>query len=479
MKNSPDPSIHQSREREMIEHVERLLSDSRFMVDTLAGRKPVPNLKPQVARSDHGTDVKRQMSELNRPDRTLQERMPLGQSLEISLYSTKWLILKKLVGKIHVACVSPTRALISGEAPKPLDLAQTRKALTDIPAATVPTTVVLVSTSGFELPAHELAQRTADHTVILAEPNDAGGWTCHGPVETKALVDLFDPEAEQAKRNRVRELIEADKAELAQGGIASDKLAAKTQLPIGFIESEVKSYAKANPGLAAKRLDGRLVLYREGTAPPVVKGGSTMPLVDKIKSIFSRKGETEKKIAFLSQQRAALTQQRDRAYEEIASLEAKDQQLTTQFKENDSTLMRKRITGQLIQLRKDMERRQQMLGVFNQQINVIGTHLHNLELTQQGTVAKLPDSEEIATDAAAAEEMLAKLQADTELADSVATAAPTGLSEEEQELYEQLEREAAGPTSEQTDPSPIASMNKEPAKPAAEQTKRRAEPEAG
>ena len=65
------------------------------------------------------------------------------------------------------------------------------------------------------------------------------------------------------------------------------------------------------------------------------------------------------------------------------------------------------------------ERRQQMLAVLNQQVNVVSTHLHNLELTQQGEVADLPDSEEIATDAAAAEEMLAKLQADNELADSV------------------------------------------------------------
>jgi hypothetical protein len=45
-----------------------------------------------------------------------------------------------------------------------------------------------------------LAERRADRTVVLAEPNKAGGWAVHGPVETKALVDLFDPEAEESKR---------------------------------------------------------------------------------------------------------------------------------------------------------------------------------------------------------------------------------------------------------------------------------------
>ena len=52
---------------------------------------------------------------------------------------------------------------------------------------------------------------------------------------------------------------------------------------------------------------------------------------------------------------------------------------------------------------------------------------------------------EIATDAAAAEEMLAQLQADNELADSVGTVAHAGMSAEEQALYEELEREAGGP----------------------------------
>lgn len=176
-----------------------------------------------------------------------------------------------------------------------------------------------------------------------------------------------------------------------------------------------------------------------------------MPLIDRIKSVFARKGETEKKIAFLSERRTALLQQRDRAYEDLAAQEKKDQELRTQFKATDSALTRRRVTSQLVQIRNDMERRQQMLGVLNQQINVVGTHLHNLELTRQGQVAKLPDGEELAADAAAAEEMLAQLQADAELAGSVGATATTGMSDEEQALYEELEKEAGGPTTTKVD----------------------------
>jgi hypothetical protein len=447
MRNSTDPSLHRDREQQFTQHVERLLDDPRLRVDTLNGARPVPAMIRSVEKSDRGTDLKREMSAMNLPDRELQAKMPLGQRIEVTLSQSKWFIFKKTVGRMRLVCVSPTRDLLAGKEPKPLGTAEVNKILSEMPPSLggVPTTIVLLSTSGFTIEAHEVTERRADRTLILAEPNDAGGWSVWGPPEKKALVDLFDAEAENEKRRRIREAVEASRADLLGGGIAADRVASSTQLPLQLVEAEVKSYAKENPGLAAKRLDGRVVLFREGTSPaPPVAGGS-MPLIDKLRTLFSRKGENEKKIAFLSERRAALSQQRDRAYEEIGAFEQKDEELRTSFKATTSPVTRRRITSQLVQLRKDIERRQQLLGVLNQQVNVVSTHLHNLELVQQGTGAKLPDSEEIATDAAAAEEMLAQLQADNELADSVGTVAHASMSAEEQALYEELEREAGGP----------------------------------
>jgi hypothetical protein len=169
-----------------------------------------------------------------------------------------------------------------------------------------------------------------------------------------------------------------------------------------------------------------------------------MAFVDRIKSLFARKGETEKKIALLSEQRTAFSQQLDRSYEEIGVLEKKDAELRDEFKNASGAVTKRRITSQLVQLRKDLERRQQLIGVLNQRINVVSTHLHNLELVRQDASAKMPDSEEIANDAAAAEEMLAQLQADNEVAESVGGIATTGMSEEEQALFAELELEAKG-----------------------------------
>jgi hypothetical protein len=175
-----------------------------------------------------------------------------------------------------------------------------------------------------------------------------------------------------------------------------------------------------------------------------------MPLIDRMKALFSRKADDQKKIEFLAERRAALTVQRDRSYEEIDTLGKQEEQLIRQFKEAAGTITKKKVTSQLLQLRKDLERRQQLLGVLNQQINVVSTHLHNLELVRQGQRADLPSSEDLTADAVKAEEVLAELEASSELAGSVGLSSTTGLTEEEQALYDELERDAKGPEEAET-----------------------------
>jgi hypothetical protein len=416
--------------------------------------------------------------------------MPTGQMLDVLLAKRKLLLLRQPVGRLKVICVSPTRALLKGESPKPMDTGDIQKVLSEVPPPLkgAPTTLVLMSTSGFTLEAHEVAERRADRTLILVEPNDAGGWNVYGPPETRALSELFDPEGEEPKRQRVQQDIEAHRDALTGGGIAADKVAARTHLPIQLVDAELKGYAAGHAGLSARRLDGRMVLFREGTAAPPADstGGSDMPFLERIRSLFSRKGETEKKIAFLSERRAALSQQRDRSYEDLSALEAKESELRQQFKDARAPLTKRRVTSQLLQLQKEMDRRQQMLGVFNQQIDVVSTHLHNLELVRQGQTAKLPDSEELTDDAVKAEEMLAQLQADTELAGTVAQSATAGLSVEEQALYDELERESAQPAPPEAQSTPVSSQPSQQSTPistppAAATTRRPAssEPEAG
>ena len=478
-----DPAVHRQCEQDFVAHVMALVDDPRLRIDTVRGRRPVNGPpKPAVVQSDRAVDLKRLMAEVHRPDRDLQHRMPVGASVDVTLQQSRFLVLKSPVGRLYAVCTSPTRTLLADGTPQPLRPAEVLKILGDVPKGpAVPTTVVLMSTSGFTTDAHELAERRPDRTVILVEPNKAGGWTVHGPLETKALADLFDPEADDSKRSRVAEEVDAAVAELAGAGLASDKIAGRTQLPLPLVEAELRAYAKGHPGLVAKRLDGRVVLFREGSVPPAATsavGGGEMPLLDRMKTLFARRGEHEKKISFLSERRAALMQQRDRSYDDIGTFEQQEVKLRDEFKAAPSDLTKRRITGQLLQLRKDIERRQQLQQVLNQQINIVSTHLHNLELVRQGKGAKIPDHEEVAADAARAEEMLAGLQADSELANSVGGVSLAGMSDEEQALYAELERGAAAePATAAVTPEVKVPEKVDPVQPAAPQ--RRAEPQAG
>jgi len=483
MSQSSDPSHHQQIERQFINHVERLLTDDRVRFPTGKGKKSTALLIRDVSVTDRGVDLKRLMTELGRPDRLLEHQMPVGREMNVTLSQKKWWLFKSPVGRFRTICISPSRALLSGQPPQPVSASDLQQTLskTPPPLAGVPITLAILSTSGFKPDARSAALNVKDRTVILISPNDTGGWEITAPPAAADLAAFFDPELDLEKRARIRAEIDAHRSDLVASGVAADKLAAKLQVSTQLVDSELKSYAKENPGLTAKRLDGRLILFREGSAPMgAAPGGIDMPFIDRVKTLFARKGEVEKKIAFLSERRTALSQQLDRGYEDMGAMETKESDLRQEFKAATSDLPRRRITSQLVQLRKDIERRQQLLSVLNQQINVVSTHLHNLELQRQGKAASLPDSEEMAADAAAAEDVLAELQAGSELAESVGASSHAGMSDEEQAVYEELmsesteKKESPLPT-EPGSVSPESPQQKSPQPP----KRQRPEPEAG
>src|SRR4051812_12147184 len=187
---STDPAVHRAREQQLVQHVQRLLTDPRLRVDTANGVKPITQMQAEVRPFDRALDVKNEMIRLNLPDRDLQNRMPIGEGLEVTLYTRRMLFFRKVVGRVRVMTVAPTKALLKGDEPRPLTTQDINRLMSELPPSLggVPTTVVLLSTAGYTLEAHESAQRRPERTLILVEPNGAGGWSTHGPVEMKSLV---------------------------------------------------------------------------------------------------------------------------------------------------------------------------------------------------------------------------------------------------------------------------------------------------
>ena len=79
-------------------------------------------------------------------------------------------------------------------------------------------------------------------------------------------------------------------------------------------------------------------------------------------------------------------------------------------------------------------------ALLSKQINVISTHIHNLELAQTSSTAQLPTSEELTEAAVNAEEMLEQLNASDDLVSSLEVGmAESAISDDEAEILRELE----------------------------------------
>lgn len=459
MSKPNDPTWHQQREQELARHFTQLLAEKKFVIDTVDGRKSVTAFQKSVTEQDQSVATKRMMIEAGSSDHALQRKLPSGLSMDVILKDRHLLIFEKTYGMVRFQSVPPTQSLIKGEEVYPLNEREVRAALNSLPPPLgdgkkrVPLTVILFSSAGFTKEAQLLADRLAEKTIILVEPNDAGGWTVHGTPETRGVLDLLDPEIDDQKKRRIRDAIAESEFDLGRSGISAEKLATQTQLPLTKVEEEFKRYANERRGVTAKRMDGRLVLYRESTPPP--NSGGKMPIIDKFRSIFA--SSDEKKIAFLAERRTQIAQQTERVQDDMHALEQHEIQLKEQFKTNESALIRKRVTTQLVELRREIDRKAQLLQMLNQQRNVVAAHLHSLELISQGQGVKLPTGEELAEDAAKAEEVLAQVQADSELADELVGTGSirAGMTNDEAAMYDELMKEIEAPKAAEKQDQPV------------------------
>jgi hypothetical protein len=106
IRTSSDPAVHRQREHQLIEHVQRVLEDERLRIDTKLGRRSITAFTRDVSRSDKSVDLKRLMSEMNVPDRDLQNRMPVGETIEVTLSQRKLWVLRSIVGRLRVMSYS-------------------------------------------------------------------------------------------------------------------------------------------------------------------------------------------------------------------------------------------------------------------------------------------------------------------------------------------------------------------------------------
>ena len=427
-------------------------------------------------------------------ERDLLQQLPCNPRVAVHGFERRWLLWRKRTGVAVASTLAPLEHYVSrpdAVAP-PIGLAALREHVRQlIGDPRVPHVVGVCAPSGFTEEARETPLGLPNTKVVWIEPDGHGGWRVgSGEDDIPAeLLEVFDPEDHAQKIDRVQRMLEERRVELLTGSLSAQALARELELPRSVVEAAFAESAEAKPEWRVSRQGDDWLLYRGAAGPAQEK--KSMGVFDRIKALFQREGNETEKINALTERRAALAQQRDRLYEDIAQLEGKEAGLLAQGKAATSEIPRRRIATQLAQLRKDIARQHTALSMLNKQINIISTNVHNLSLIQQGERAELPSSEELTDNAVKAEEMLETLTADAELVSSLETDMhEASLTDDELAILKEFDEPAeakaapaepaapdaasAAPDAQRTDAPPARS---EPAAPTEPVDRKRNEPE--
>jgi hypothetical protein len=443
----------------------------------------------KTVRDDDSDSLRALMAEHRMYDRQLLKHLPQNRRVVMHGSQRRFLFWKRKTGVAVAAVLAPFEHLLSVDSTQapPVTLGQ----LTDhirriVGEAKVPHVVGVCSPSGFDPEVLSSRLELPNVTLVLIEPRPGGGWkvTGLGDAVPQELIKLYDPEANAQKVRRVIEAVQERSADLLTGGLSVAGEAQRLGLPEPIVAEGFRQAAVEDGELRVTRRAGDVLLYRGAASRP--QENFSMNVVDRIKQLFSSEGDEAQKINVLSERRAALAQRRDRLYEDISKLEAKEADLLSQGRAASSQIVRRRLAAQCVQARKDIARFNTTASMLNQQINIISTDIHNLTLIQQGQMAKLPDTEELTENAVKAEEMLETLKADADLVGGLETGmADMTTSDEELAILKEFEEGSATTTTEPPmsaeEKQAMADFGEPPAEPSPdappETKKRAADPE--
>jgi len=357
-------------------------------------------------------------------DKELLKSLPCNRRVAVHGYERRWLWGKRRIGVAIASVLVPLEHYASGTLGNPpaIGLAELMEHLRRLtPDRKIAHVIGVFCPTGLTAEARGARLDLPNVSVVLVEPDGRGGWERRAAGESvdPRLLELFDPESDRQKVDRVRQWIDEQSVDLLTGGLAASNVAQRAGVAYPVVRKAFSQIAAADPELRVSNRDGDALLFRG--APVFRQEKVSMNVIDRIRQLFSSNGDMGEKINLLSERRATLAQRRDRMYDDIAKLETKEADLLAQGKAATSAVPRKRLAAQLALLRKDILRQNTTAAMLNKQIDIITTDIHNLTLIQQGKTASLPDSEELTEHAVEAEEMLETLKADADLVGSLGT----------------------------------------------------------
>lgn len=376
-------------------------------------------------------------------ERELFAELPHGRGFVVRGFERRWIFGKRLRSVTIAGVLAPPGPLLdAGNVLPPVTMAQLAEYVRGVVKDDrAPHLLGVCSPSGFAEEVWTLPPELPNVKLVLIEPREDGGWRV-GSTDEKLdarLCKLFDPEQIGQKLERVRREIEDRSPDLLTGGLTASDLARQLELPPPLVQQAFERAAKENPELRVSKRAGEMMLFRGAPVLSDEEDGS-MSLAGWIKSLFSREGEEAKKINVLSERRASLSGRLDRMYEDISKLENREEELREEGKASSSMIAKRRMAAQISRLRKDISRCNTSAAMLSKQINIISTHIHNLELARTGSVAQMPTSEELTEAAVNAEEIIEQLAASDDLVSGLeVNMAESAMSDEEAAILAELQ----------------------------------------
>lgn len=441
-----ESSRHRRFEDDFLRQLE---SRARMLV---AGKFPADQLA--VEPTGEGLDALRgEMSRLRVFDREALDRLAGARSYEFRfLKRVLGGLFKTTLSRIRVRSLASTEALLAGRVAGPLGREAVLDALARyqlLPQAIRPTGVVLASATGFTPEAKLLVEGAGPPTLVLMGGRDDGGWDVSLPsrVARSPWAKLFELETQDERVRRLMYHLEQNADLLDSRGIALPVLADKLGMLPGEAEALVRQACRRDPRLMTVSHDGVLCVCRT----PFAEEGRSMSLWTRMRRFLRLKPTVAERVRELTTQRVRIEQLRVDVDRRVDGLEREERDALELGAAATSDAVRKQAAGKLIRVRKELTRHRAQAQLFTNQIDVIGTQIHHLTLTEQGKRIALPSAQELTAQAAEAEQTMAQTAANAELANSIEVTGQTPLmAEEELAIFEEFKQAAAsraGPAS--------------------------------
>lgn len=363
---------------------------------------------------------------------------------------------KPVLSRVRVRVLAPIEALVKNTAVGAVDREQVLDALAQfdiLPRAQRPTAVVLASPTGFTASARAMVHTMGPPTLILLGGRSDGGWEVDIPqrVANTPWRKLFELETQDGLLNRLMHHLESNADLVDSRGMSMEELAARLGIEKAQVEALVRRAVRANGRLLTVQHEGRIHVART----PLDEERRKMGLWSRIRRLLRLPPTAAEKVRQMTEQRVKLEQQRHELDSKVRAFEAEEVGLIKQGAGATTDVEKKQLAGRLVRLRRELGRHKSQAEMLTKQIDIIGTHIHHLTLTERGRRMELPKAEELTREAAQAEHMMAELNANAELAAGIEVGAEsTSYSEEEADVL--AEFAAAAKQSSEAESSPVA-----------------------